>query len=244
MKEIKVKIPEYISIGQYQQFSKYDSLEPLEKMLKIITTLTNYTEKEIGQWTLPAISQAAQALSDVAISENEFHAIVEYKGEMYGFANLSRNKFSEFIDLQTLLKDPIENLHQIAAVLYRPITKHKFTSFKFTVKHGFNIAVNKITNPFDWYTLDSYDSEVREERSDMMKDFPVQLILGALGFISVTGTLSLNDTLCSMGKMSLKAKTLTQKSLLESLSQSIGGGGGLFTRSAKPIYYRLPEILA
>lgn len=243
MKEIKLKIPQYISIGQYQQFSQYDKLEPLEKMLKIITTLTDYTEKEIGQWTLPAIAQAAEALSDVAISENEFHAIVEYKGEMYGFANLSRNRFSEFIDLQGLLKDPVENLHHIAAVLYRPITKHKFNSFKFTVKHGFNIVVNKIKDPFKWYTLETYDSDIREERSELMKDFPVQLILGALGFISVTGTLSLNDTLCSMDKMTLQTKKTTEKILLESLSQSIGGGGGLFTRSAKPIYYRLPETV-
>ena len=243
MKEIKLTIPEYISIGQYQKFQAFDTLEPLEKMLKVITTLTSYTEKEVRQWTLPAIGEASNALMDVTIGENEFHSIIEFKGQMYGFSNLSRNKFSEFIDLQNLLKEPVDSLHQIAAILYRPITKHRFDSFKFTIKHGHNIAVNKVKDPFKWYTLEDYNSEKREERSEMMKEFPVQLILGAMGFISVTGTLSLNDILYSMDKMTLKQKKTTEKSILESLSQSIGGGGGLFTRSQKVLYSQLQETV-
>jgi hypothetical protein len=242
MKEIKLTIPEYISIGQYQEMSTLDKLEPLERMLKVITTLTPYTEQEIRQWTLPAIAQASNALMDVTIGENEFHSVVEFKGELYGFSNLSRNKFSEFIDLQGLLKNPTENLHQIAAILYRPITKHRFESLSFGIKHGTKVAVSKIKDPFKWYSLDKYDSEVREERSVVMKDFPVQLILGAMGFISVTGTLSLNGTLYSMDKQTKILKDITQKSLLQSLSQSIGGGGGLFTHSRKPIFFKLPEI--
>lgn len=242
MKEVQVKIPEYISIGQYQQLDSYENLERLDKMLKVITTLSEFTEEEIKKWPIPTIVEVADLLSDVTTAENEFHTIVEYKGEMYGFANLSRNMFGEYLDLEGLLKDPIANLHQIAAILYRPITKHRFGSFSFIFRHGHNVANNKVKDPFKWYTIEDYDSELREERSEMMKDFPVQLILGAMGFISATGVLSSNDILYSRDLMTEKEMETSKRSILESLSHSITGGGGLYTISQKPIYSQLQEI--
>ena len=242
MKEVKIKIPEYIGVGQYQELSSFDGLQPIDKMLKVITTLSEYTEKEIKTWPIETIVEVAGLLADVTTAENEFHAIVEYKGEMYGFANLARNKFGEYVDLENLLKDPVANLHQIAAVFYRPITKHRFGSFSFIFKHGVNVANNRVKDPFKWYTIEEYDSELREERSEMMKDFPVQLILGAMGFISATGTLSLNDILFSRNLMTEKEVNQSKRSILESLSHSITGGGGLFTISQKPIYSTLQGI--
>ena len=242
MKEVNVKIPEYISIGQYQELETYESLDSLDKMLKVISLLSDFTETEVRTWPLQTITQVAGLLADVTTAENEFHAIVEFKGKMYGFANLSRNKFGEYVDLENLLKDPVNNLHQIAAVLYRPIKKHKFSSFSFIFKHGVNVANNRIKDPFKWYTVEEYNNEIREERSEMMKDFPVQLILGAMGFISTTVTLSLNDTLYSMDKMTKKEMEESKRSVMKSLSQSITGGGGLFTISQKPVYSTLQEI--
>jgi hypothetical protein len=242
MKEIKVTIPEYLSIGQYQEIIKFDHLDPLDKMLKSITLLSDFTEQEVREWPLKTISEVAGVLMSINTEQNEFHAIVEYKDEVLGFANLARNKFGEFIDLQTLLKDPNTNLHHIAALLFRPITKHRFGTWSFIKKYGLNTANNKIDNPFDWYTIGSYDSEVREERSEMMKDFPVQLILGGLGFIAATGTLSLNDTLCSMNKMTIVEKNFMEKEILQALGQSTTGGGGLFTALLKLTSSKSQEI--
>jgi hypothetical protein len=242
MREVKVRVPEYLSIGQYQEIDTFGNLEPLNKMLKVITTLSEYTEKEVRTWPIETIVEVAGLLADVTTADNEFHTIVEFKGKMYGFANLSRNKFGEYLDLEDLLKDPIGNLHHIAAVFYRPITKHRFGSFSFIFRHGHNVANNKVKDPFKWYTIEKYDSEVREERSEMMKDFPVQLILGAMGFTSATGTLSLNDTLYSQNQITEKEKEETQRSVLKSLSHSITGGGGLYTTFRKPIYSRLQEM--
>jgi hypothetical protein len=242
MKEVQVNIPEYISIGQYQELESFDGLQPLQKMLRVITTLSKYTEEEIKEWPIPTIVEVADLLSDVTTTENEFHTIVEFKGEMYGFSNLSRNKFGEYLDLENLLKDPISNLHQIAAILYRPITKHRFNSFEFTFKHGHNVANNKVKDPFKWYTIEKYDSELREERSEMMKDFPVQLILGAMGFTSTTAMLGLNNTLYLKNKMTKLEEMDSKKILTEGLSHSTTGGGGLYTISQKPIYSRLQEM--
>lgn len=242
MKEVQVKIPEYITIRQYQKLKDYDSLEPFQKMVRIITTLSDFTEEEIRKWPAKTIVEVANALSDVTVSKSEFHTIVEYKGQLYGFNPLSKSIFGEYIDLAGLLKDPTENLHQIAAVLYRPVVKHRFNSMSFAIKHGHKVVNNQIKDPLKWYTVEEYDSIKREERSEMMKDFPVQIILGAMGFISVTGTLSLNDTLYSNNKMTLSEKNKTMTNLLRNLSQATGAGGGLYINSRKVIFSKLPEI--
>jgi len=244
MKEVQVKIPEYISIGKHQELQFLDQLQPLDRMLKVIQTLSDFTEEQIKEWPLQTIAEVSHLLSNVTVEDNEFHAIVQFKDEMYGFANLSRSKFGEYLDLENLLKDPINNLHQIAALLYRPITKHRFDSFSFQYKHGVDTVTNNVKDPFKWYTIEKYDSELREERSEMMKDFPTQIILGAMGFTSATAMLGLNSTLSSMKIITEKEKMEAQKKILKGLSESITGGGGLYTDSLKPIFSVLQEIPA
>lgn len=224
MREVQVKIPEFISIGKYQELNNTESLQMLDRMLYTIKSLTEYTEKEIKTWPVSTIVEVSTELLEVASAKNEFYPIVTIGEQIYGFSPLSKSTFGEYIDLQHLLQEPIKNLHQIAAILYRPVTKHKFKSFSFTRKYGLKTANNKVTDPFKWYTIEKYDSEIREERSEMMKDFPVQLILGAMGFMSTIGTLSLNDTLYSKEAITRTEKKTQEKEILDLLSQNIGGG--------------------
>lgn len=229
MREIKVKIPDYLTIGQYQELTDTGKMDSLDKMLYIITTLTEYDEKEIKSWPVKTIAEVANSLMDVTGAPNEFYPIVKIKDQVYGYAQLSKSSFGEYVDLENLLKEPITNLHEIAAMLYRPIKKHRFSSFSFIRKYGIDAANNKVTDPFKWYTVEKYDSELREERSEMMKDFPVQLILGAMGFTSLTGTLSINDTLYSENKITEREMKSQEKRVMELLSHNIGGGLAHFT---------------
>jgi len=224
MREVKVTIPEYLTIKQYQELTTVKNLDTLDTMLHTIRSLTEYTDKEIKSWPVKTIAEVATSLMDVTSASNEFYPIVKVKDQVYGYAQLSKSPFGEYVDLQNLLKDPIDNLHQIAATLYRPITKHRFDSFSFIKKYGIHAANNKVTDPFKWYTVEDYDSELREERSEMMREFPVQLILGAMGFTSMTGTLSINDTLYSQNQITEMEKMKHEKNVMDLLSQSTGGG--------------------
>jgi hypothetical protein len=237
MKEIKITIPEFITIGKYQEIIGLQDQDGLKKMLYTITTLTDYTEEEVREWPVSTVAEASNALLDVTTRQNEFYPLIKFGEEVYGYAGLSKGKFSEYLDMEGLLKDPIKNLHHIAAILYRPVVNHKFGSFSFIRKYGYNAINNKVEDPFKWYTVEKYDNAKREERSVVMKEFPVQLILGAMGFTLTTGTLSLNDTLYSESNLKTKKKEQLEdmeKKMLESLSQSIGGGSGLYTILAKP----------
>lgn len=239
MKEIQIAIPEYITIGKYQEIVGLKDEDGLKKMLYTITTLTNYTEDEVREWPLATVTEASTALLDVTTRQNEFYPLIKFGEEVYGYAGLSKGKFSEYLDMEGLLKDPIKNLHQIAALLYRPVVSHKFGSFSFVRKYGYNAVNNKVEDPFKWYTVEKYDNVKREERSEVMKEFPVQLILGAMGFTLTTGTLCLNDTLYSESNLKTTNKEQLQdmeKRMLDSLSQNIGGGSALYTILAKQTY--------
>jgi len=243
MKEIKLTIPEYLSIGNHQRLTRAVEKEPLSQMVEAVVSLTHYTEKQVKSWPIKTIHQAAIALSEVIKADNEFFPLVQFQGELYGYASLSKASGGEFIDLQKLLNNPTENLHQIAAMLYRPVVRHKFKDLQFISRYASKLVNNKVDNPFNWYTIEKYDSEVREERSEIMKEFPVQLILGAMGFTLVTGGLSLNDTLYSENLLTKEKMEMDSKKMLEVLSQSIGGGSALYTALASPQYLTSQETL-
>ena len=236
MKELQIKIPEYLSIGQYQEILSLQGLDGLQKSLFIITHLTDFTEDDVREWPISTIAEVSNALIDVTTRQNEFYPLIKFEDQVYGFAGISKSPFGEYLDLEGFLKDPVKNLHQIAAILYRPVTEHKFNSFSFVRKYGYNAVNNKVEDPLKWYTVEKYSNKKREQRSEMMKKFPTQLVLGALAFISATGTLYLNDTLYSQNLSQKNKKNLRdmERTILENLSQSIGGGSGLFTVLAKP----------
>lgn len=228
MKEIKITIPEYLAIGKYQELTALNkSASALERMLGTVTALTDYTEKEVKTWSVKAIIETGNALLDITTAPNEFYALVKIGDTVYGYAPISKSSFGEYVDLELLLKDPIKNLHHIAAILYRPVTKHKFKSFSYIKKYGLDLVNNKIEDPFDWYTVEKYDSEIREERSELMKEFPVQLVLGAMGFTSATATMYLNDT--HFSEQTKKNKKMKETIAQELLLASTGGGSGLYT---------------
>ena len=58
--------------------------------------------------------------------KSQFYPIWQHEGINYGYADISTMTLAEFVDLESLCKKPTENLHEIMAVLYRPINTHRF----------------------------------------------------------------------------------------------------------------------
>jgi hypothetical protein len=240
-KQYTVNIPEYLTLSQYESILAFDGMTNVERILNTIGTLTGIDIDVLKSYPLDLLVEINNDLSKVMDPKNEFHSIIEWDGELYGFANMKQVTLGEYMDLENLIKDMDKNMHKIAAILYRPIVKHRFTSLKFAVKQKIKMVSNSVENVFDWYDIEKYNSDKRKDREELFKEFPVHIFLGALSFFLTTASLYFNR-IQYLSKIISKRTMMTQeKQLMESLTQTTGAGGGLFTTSLSPIYYRLQE---
>ena len=101
---------------------------------------------------------------DTEPTEDDFKKLFDLKGVEYGFCpNLNNLTTGEYIDLETLCKEPIENLHIIMSVLYRKVTK-------------------KVNNR---YAIEAYNPD--EFKEELFKDCPMSIALSSLGFFLTLG---------------------------------------------------------
>ena len=126
--------------------------------------------------------------------------LIEWKGQIWGFASMKKASLGEFIDLENLCQDMNKNMHKVASIIYRPITKSRFKELNWNVKQSIKVLKNKVSNPFDWYEIEKYDSQKSKDRHEMFKEFPAHLFLGAVSFFLSIGSLYLNRTAYSKTK--------------------------------------------
>ena len=238
-KTLEIQIPDYLSIEQYRKMASVTSLDPFIQMVTAVSIFTGYTVDEIKQWSVSSIKDLANQFAAIADPKSEFHSIVEWNGTLYGYAPISKATLGEFIDIENLSKDLVNNMHKIAAIIYRPITKHRFDSIKFTVKQKIKMASNKVENVFDWYEVEKYNNEERKMREESFRDFPIHIFLGAISFFLNSVNMYSISILSSENKISKRMAARTLQETLDNLSSNIGHGGGLYINSLSPIYYKL-----
>lgn len=238
-KEIKIDLPDYLTLDQYSRMSQYEGDTKFGRLVHVVSSLTEIPEETVKNWPVDTIIEIAEDFSSIADHKQEFHSIIEWNGILYGYCPIRKATLGEYIDLETYSKDLENNLNKVAAILYRPIVKHKFKSLKFAVKQKIKMLDNDVENVFDWYTVEDYDVEKRKEREEEFKQFPAHIFLGALGFFLSTASLYINAIAYSAGKMEEKEMISKQNQILRNLSESTGAGGGLSTLSVNPTYLRL-----
>jgi len=244
VKTIQLDIPEYLTIEQYKRLNEYEGDNKFEKLAHIVSSLSGYNLEEVKYWSMDSLIDIINKYSESASHQNKFHAIIEWNGTLYGYANIKQQSLGEYIDLENLTGDLQNNLHKIAALMYRPVTKHRFSTLSFAIKQKIKMLNNDVENVFDWYTIEKYDSEKRKEREEEFRAFPAHIILGALSFFLSTATLYLNDTRYSDNKKStMMVKELSEERILEVLLQNIGDGSVLSTNSPKATYLKLQGTL-
>lgn len=236
---IQLNIPEYLTIQQYSKMNLDGELNKVEKMASILSAFTGYELEEVKRWTVKSMNKVFEAYSSLADTKNEFHSLIEWNGQLLGYSHINTMTLGCYIDLENLSKDVAGNLHKIAALLYRPVTDHRFDSISFTVKQKLKMVNNKVENVFDWYTVQEYDSSERKKVEESFKQFPAHIILGALAFFLTTANLYLTTTVSSDNQIQKLVMKRKRQELLESLSQHIGAGSGLFTTSLSPVYLAL-----
>jgi len=133
-----------------------------EEALKTITSMSDIPKQLVSQLALSDVVGIMAKISELQEqADTTLKNLIEIDGVEYGFhPDLSDITLGEFADLETLIKDGIEdNLPEIMAVLYRPITKRKG----------------------EHYTIQAYDGAIRL-RAEEMKQMKAEDVQGALVF--------------------------------------------------------------
>jgi len=224
--ELKLTIPDYLSIKDYKKVTSLDHLSDLEKMVATVSILSNLSEDKLRELQSNDLSKVFTEVTNRLIEVNpEFYPIIEIEGKLYGYQHISKLTLGEYIDLENLCKEPIANLEHIMGILYRPVLKHSFKSIKWASKMGFKIGMGEIDDLSKYYTLEKYDSEKRYDNAEVLKMLPVSYALGALSFFLQVGNSFL---LGSKTYFKLKSKKEKKKFLKETLqTTSIPTGDGL-----------------
>lgn len=240
-KNYQIEVPDYLTIEQYTHMNNYKGSSNFGRLVHVVSSLTGLEKAEIREWEPDSLVRVANLFSNLADHHNEFHALLEWNGQLYGYANVKQTTLGEYIDIESLSEDLENNMHKIAAILYRPVTSHRFKSPTFAYKQNVKMLNNDVENVFDWYEIEKYDSSLRKKREEDMKGFPAHILLGAVSFFLSNAVLYLNHIQYSKGEITKIQKETKEEEILENLSQNIGAGGGLFTTSVNPIYYQYQE---
>lgn len=156
--ELILRIPENwsdINIGQFQEFmavSLDTTIEtPTKKMVKQVSILTDEDESLIYELPATSLSQINQELKGFQTEPtNKFKNIIEIDGKRYGFQkDLNTLTLGEWIDLESFVtSSPIDNLHKITAILYRPVIEEGDEFFSYKIKAYKDINLNETANLF------------------------------------------------------------------------------------------------
>jgi hypothetical protein len=152
MEQISITIPESwaeIKLANYQEYIEYvknqDDNKPFyKKLVEIISILTD-TDEEI-LYKLPYES-LFEIQNNMKFLEDEptalFKNIIEVKGKKYGFQkNLHQLSLGEWIDLEHYAsQDIIQNLHYIAAILYRKVVSEGDEYFDYEIEDYKNVKI-------------------------------------------------------------------------------------------------------
>jgi len=231
--EIKLEIPDYLSLKHWKRFVASEHLDPTDKMISMLSTLSDKTEEEVKSYTPMAMKQVYEAvLKTLNELEPQFYPVFELDGVLYGYNPMSKLVLGEYTDLERLAKQPQENIEEIMAILYRPITKHRFGGIKWAFKNKHKIALGDAENLFRYYEIEEYDSSVRQQNADKLSVIPASMALGALSFFLAVGNIFLISS--SLSSQSGAEKMKAQKMMSQQMaSMSFGDGLALFLTSQK-----------
>ena len=238
---LQLEVPEFLSIQKYCDMNAYKGTSKFGKLVHAVSVLTGERLAAVRQWDVESLTKVSNIYAGIADHKELFHPIIEWNHELYGYSSIKKCSLGEYIDLETYCADMENSMHKVAAILYRPIKKHRFNDIVFSVKQGIKTAINKVDNPFDWYEVEKYDSNTRRMVEEKFKDFPVHLFLGGLSFFLSCGNLYLNRIAYLKNEITKTTMERMNKQILESLSQNTGDGSVAFTNSLNPIYYRSQE---
>jgi len=191
---IQYELPEFISIEKYTKIYKVKDLFSDDYFAaKIVNIVSDAPLEDLLDGEFDEVQKLSYyVLSLIPLDKPKFIDRFELNGVQYGFIPDWKDlTFAEFADLDTLsTKKPDEilnNLHIIAAIMFRPIT---------------DIKENNI------YKIEKYNIDTMKERAELFKkELDIKYVLGAqFFFINFANKFSNSSPLYLMPNLSLWQK--------------------------------------
>ena len=193
-----------ITLAQYQKFLKIQDNNDDESFLaiKMIEIFCGIRSDLILKMRATSIRDITNVLSEMFKETPPLVKEFTMNGVDYGFIpNIEEMTFGEYVDLDSYIGD-FHNIEKAMGVLYRPITQRYS----------------------DKYLIEEY----KGDKSDLMKDMPMDAVLGSIVFFYHLG-MDLSRTMLSY--LQEEEMNSAQRQILE----ENGGGINQFTDSLREI---------
>lgn len=157
-----------ITVGQYQEMMLVETDNEITRFIECISIALDCDPQDIREMPYSQYSQLQQKMSFISKEpEKQINYIIEIEGKEYGLEpDMSLITAGVFIDAEQFKQDPIVNLHNTLALIYRPITK----------KEG------------DEYEIEPHKAQGFEKRANLFRDgVSIEVVLGATLFFSLLG---------------------------------------------------------
>ena len=174
--ELKVIVPTSLSEITLEQYQRFARLEGDNEFLtkKSLEIFCNVPLEQLPNVRFKDVSNVFNHINAMMQEKPSLTPRFTLKGQEFGFiTSLEDITYGEFVDLDSYMSDT-QNLHKTMAVLYRPVIQ----------KSGKR------------YEIEPYESATKY--CDLMKDAPMDVVIGAILFFWTLGKELLMATLTSL----------------------------------------------
>ena len=160
--KVEIQIPSSLSeitLEQYQKFSRLNTEENQDSaflMHKTVELFCDLNLKDIAKIKFIYVQEILNDINKLFEAKQELVPTFTMKGVEYGFVVLDDMTLGEYIDLDENFID-WDTMHKAMAVLYRPVSFQKG----------------------DRYHIEDYEGL---ERADLMKQMPLNVVMGCMFF--------------------------------------------------------------
>jgi hypothetical protein len=158
-----------ITVSQYQEMMMIDTTNEITKFVEQISICLDVDTEEVRAMSYSEYKELQSKMSFLSLEPKaEMDLIIEVEGRKYGLIpDMSLISAGVFIDAEQFKLEPMENLHNLLALIYRPVLREL---------------------PDGEYEIEEHKAQGFEKRANLFKTLSIETVLGAVLFFSLLGT--------------------------------------------------------
>ena len=166
-----------VTLEKWAKLIAIKGFSKIKEAKETILALSDIPEKVLNKLEVYHIAAILQGLSSMQKEETTcLRETIEIEGVEYGFhPDLEQMTLGEFVDLESYIEDIQNNMPEIMAILFRPVT-------------------DKSVN---YYNIEAYDGKIKK-RAEIMKNIPAEKVQDAMVFFYNFGSILLTILLSSL----------------------------------------------
>ena len=158
-----------ITVGQYQELMMIENDNAITKSIEQISICLDVDTDTIRNMSYSEYKDLQNRMSFLALEPKaEMDLIIEVEGRRYGLIpDMSLISAGVFIDAEQFKLEPMANLHNLLALVYRPVLREL---------------------PNGEYEIEEHKAQGFEKRANLFKTISIETVLGAVLFFSLIAT--------------------------------------------------------